>query len=80
MNSRCRKDTSTVGTARIPTVQISSRVRATGDSPCASYQAPGGDRVPLGGPRRRPRRLERDLGGQLVEPAQHPLDPASSVA
>jgi hypothetical protein len=40
VNSRCRKDTSAVGTARIPTVQISSSVRATGESPCASYQAP----------------------------------------
>ncbi len=40
VNSRCRKDTSAVGTARIPTVQISSRLRATGESPCASYQAP----------------------------------------
>ena len=40
VNSRCRNDTSTVGTARIPTVQISSSVRATGDRPCASYQAP----------------------------------------
>ena len=33
VKSRCRKDTSAVGTARIPTVQISSRVRATGEAP-----------------------------------------------
>ncbi len=38
--SRSRKDTSTIGTARMPTVQISSRVRATGARPWASSQAP----------------------------------------
>ncbi len=38
--SRSRKDTSTIGTARMPTVQISSSVRATGSSPCSASQAP----------------------------------------
>src|SRR6476661_4480011 len=40
VKSRCRNDTSAVGTARMPTVQISSRLRATTERPWASYQAP----------------------------------------
>ena len=63
-----------MGTARIPTVQISNRVRATGDSPWASYQVPAVIDVPLGGARRQPRRLDRNLGGQLVERPQNALE------
>ena len=74
VNSRCRKDTSTVGTARIPTVQISSSVRATGESPCAVVPGAGGDGVPFGGARCQPGRLRRDLGRQLVEEPQHALE------
>ena len=37
--SRSRKDTSTIGTARIPTVQISSSVWATGARPWAANHA-----------------------------------------
>ena len=74
VNSRCRKDTSTVGTARIPTVQISSRVRATGDSAWPSYQAPAVMTSHSVGARCQPRRLRRNLGRQLVEAPQHALE------
>ena len=63
-----------MGTARIPTVQISRSVRATGDRPCASYQAPAviashsAARGAIHG------RFDRDVGGQLVEASQHAFE------
>ncbi len=63
-----------MGTARMPTVQISNSVRATGDSPCASYQAPAVTASHSISPRCRPGRFDGNLGGQHVEPAQHQLE------
>ena len=80
VNSRCRKDTSAVGTARIPTVQISNRLRATGESPCASYQAPA---VTASHSRARGADQGASTGtsaANYVESAQHQLEFLNSEA
>ena len=71
--SRHSSDTSTVGIAKMPTVQISSRVRATGGQTLAVVPLADGDAIPLVGPGRGPRSLDGHGVG-------HPIDLAAAPA
>ena len=63
-----------MGTARIPTVQISSRVRATGESPWPSYQAPAVMASHSAARGASQGASDRNLGRHPVEEPQHPLE------